>query len=107
MTTPVFDPANSLTDHFLIAMPALRDPFFARSVVYLVQHNENGAFGIIVNKPIKMSISEVLDQLGIDDERPANAPQDVLYGGPWKRRRVLFCTMPSRSGPRRWPYEPD
>jgi len=87
MTTPVFDPANSLTDHFLIAMPALRDPFFASSVVYLVQHNENGAFGIIVNKPIKMSISEVLDQLGIDDERPANAPQDVLYGGPVEKEK--------------------
>ena len=87
MTTPAFDPANSLTDHFLIAMPALRDPFFARSVVYLVHHNENGAFGIIVNQPIKMAISEVLDQLGIDDERPANAPQDVLYGGPVEKEK--------------------
>ncbi len=87
MTTLAFDPATSLTEHFLIAMPSLRDPFFARSVVYLMQHNENGAFGIIVNQPIKMAMSEILDQLGIDDERPSNAAQDVLDGGPVEKEK--------------------
>lgn len=97
MTTPAFDPANSLTDHFLIAMPSLRDPFFASSVVYLIQHNENGAFGIIVNHPLKMAMSEILDQLGIDDERPPNAEQDVLDGGPVEKEKgfVLHNAEPT------------
>jgi putative transcriptional regulator len=97
MTTAAFDPANSLTDHLLVAMPSLRDPFFAHSVVYLMQHNENGAFGIVINHPIKMDMSEVLDQLGIDDERPSTAVQDVLAGGPVEKEKgfVLHDAEPT------------
>lgn len=43
----------NLQHHFLIAMPALRDPIFRRSVVYICEHNTNGAMGIIVNKPLE------------------------------------------------------
>jgi len=87
MTTAAFDKSNSLTDNFLIAMPSLRDPFFANSVVYVMQHNEHGAFGLVVNHPIRMPMSEVFDQLGIDDERGASAPQTVLAGGPVEKEK--------------------
>ena len=43
----------NLQHHFLIAMPALQDPIFRRSVVYICEHNTNGAMGIIVNKPLE------------------------------------------------------
>ena len=41
----------NLTHHFLIAMPGLEDESFARSVVYLCEHSERGALGLIINKP--------------------------------------------------------
>ncbi|MCG6396381.1 YqgE/AlgH family protein, partial [Vibrio alginolyticus] len=43
----------NLQHHILIAMPSLDDPYFARSVVYLCEHNENGAMGLVINKPIE------------------------------------------------------
>lgn len=43
----------NLQHHFLIAMPALQDPIFRRSVVYICEHNQDGAMGIIVNKPLE------------------------------------------------------
>ncbi len=42
----------NLQNHFLIAMPSLTDPYFEQSVVYVCEHNEKGAMGIVINKPI-------------------------------------------------------
>ncbi|MES2604086.1 MAG: YqgE/AlgH family protein [Pseudomonadota bacterium] len=96
MTTSAFDKSTSLTDHFLIAMPSLQDPYFANSVIYVMQHNESGAFGIVINHPIKMALSDILDQLGMEDLRPASAPQIVLSGGPVEREKgfVLHDATP-------------
>ena len=52
----------NLTDHFLIAMPALADPYFAHALVYICEHNENGALGIIVNRPIDMNLAGAFRQ---------------------------------------------
>ena len=46
----------NLTDNFLIAMPSLEDPYFSNALVYICEHNENGALGIIVNRPIDMNL---------------------------------------------------
>ena len=55
----------NLQHHFLIAMPALQDPIFRRSVVYICEHNTNGAMGIIVNKPLEnLKIEGILEKLG-------------------------------------------
>ncbi|XVW81279.1 YqgE/AlgH family protein [Candidatus Profftella armatura] len=51
----------NLTNHFLIAMPGFSTPFFDGAVVYLCEHNSNGAFGIIINKPTEMTINILLD----------------------------------------------
>lgn len=59
----------NLQHHFLIAMPALRDPIFRRSVVYICEHNTNGAMGIIVNKPLEnLKIEGILEKLKITPE---------------------------------------
>ena len=56
----------NLQHHFLIAMPALQDPIFRRSVVYICEHNTNGAMGIIVNKPLEnLKIEGILEKLKI------------------------------------------
>lgn len=79
------DPMSSYTalQHvFLIAMPKLRDPLFAQSVVYLWEYNADGATGVIINRPMGICLGELLQQLDVtaDDARVQNYP--VLCGGP-------------------------
>ena len=49
----------NLTDHFLIAMPDMDDPFFENSVIYVCEHNEEGALGIIINKPSPITMDMI------------------------------------------------
>ena len=53
---------NSLENNFLIAMPALDDPYFNRSLTYICEHNEQGAMGLVVNQPTQMTLKELLEQ---------------------------------------------
>lgn len=99
MTSDTFDQSTSLTDHFLIAMPSLRDPYFANSIIYVMQHNESGAFGLVVNHPIKMAMADILEQLGMEDLRPASASQIVLSGGPVEREKGFVL----HDAPPEWP----
>src|ERR1700745_111398 len=55
----------NLTHHFLIAMPAMADPHFANTLTYVCEHNPEGALGIVVNKPIDMTLSVLFEQLAI------------------------------------------
>jgi putative transcriptional regulator len=73
--------AGSLVGKLLIAMPSLGDPNFRRSVVLLGAHSlEDGAFGLIVNRPINVDLSEILDELGL--KATATELPRVLAGGP-------------------------
>ncbi len=73
---------SSLQDHFLIAMPALADSFFHRAVVYICEHNSEGAMGLIVNKPTQVMLPELLSHLDIHNTAPALKTMPVLFGGP-------------------------
>ncbi len=73
---------TSLTNHFLIAMPALQDPNFARSVTYICQHGEEGALGITINRPLNLELQELLDSMKIEASEPATARQTIFAGGP-------------------------
>jgi len=76
----------NLQHHFLIAMPSLQDPFFKRSVVYICEHNEEGAMGLIINKPMEnLTVDGILKKLKIAEENrdPAiNLDKPVFSGGP-------------------------
>jgi len=75
------DAADSLIGKFLIAMPSLGDPNFRRSVVLLGAHSlEEGAFGLIVNRPLDIELPEILEELGL--EAPKSDFPRVLAGGP-------------------------
>jgi len=74
--------ATSLANHFLIAMPGLQDPNFARTVTYLCEHNEQGAMGIVINRPMEIRLGEVLEQLDITAEDPHANEMIVYLGGP-------------------------
>ena len=90
---PLMDNVN-LTDNFLIAMPALEDPYFANALVYICEHNENGALGIIVNRPIDMNLAGLFDKIDIklSAENLANLP--VYFGGPVQLDRGFVLHRP-------------
>ena len=68
---------TSLRDHFLIAMPRMKDPSFEGSVTYICDHNEHGAMGIVINRPLDMQLGEILTQLDMGGEDIS----DPIYGG--------------------------
>jgi putative transcriptional regulator len=71
-----------LSGKLLIAMPGMGDPRFDRSVVFLCDHSEKGAMGLIVNKPLReVRFSELVEQLGVDARSPL-PPMPVHFGGP-------------------------
>ena len=70
-----------LNDQFLVAMPQLQDPTFAQSVTYLCEHNDKGAFGLVINKPMGVNLSQIFVQLNITPG-PNFVDQPVLSGGP-------------------------
>jgi putative transcriptional regulator len=73
---------QSLADHFLIAMPSLADPNFARGVTLICQHDEHGAMGLMVNRLSDYTLGEVLRQMDISSDSPTLGRQAVLIGGP-------------------------
>ncbi len=73
---------RSLMDHFLIAMPSMGDPNFNETVTYVCKHDEEGAIGIIVNRPTDMRLEQVFEQLSLEVTVPGRAMQPVLSGGP-------------------------
>ncbi|HET8806903.1 MAG TPA: YqgE/AlgH family protein [Methylophaga sp.] len=72
-------------NHFLVAMPSLIDSFFYHSVIYLCEHDENGAMGIIINRPTRIKLSELLGHLHIDNNNDWVQNRTVLFGGPVKK----------------------
>ena len=83
-----------LTDHFLIAMPAMQDPHFARSLIFICEHNEDGAMGIIINRPIDLTLSDLFNRidLNLDDEAYEDTP--VYFGGPVQTDRGFVLHRP-------------
>ncbi len=84
-----------LTNQFLVAMPALTDPYFSRAVIYVCEHDEKGVIGIMINQPLRVNLSELLLQMGmtIDDEQLQNT--SVLCGGPIHPERGFVLHTPN------------
>ena len=76
-----------LTRQLLIALPALAQTNFSRSVALICQHDEDGALGIVVNRPSEYTLGDVLSQMGIEGGDPAVRGQAVLAGGPVHQER--------------------
>lgn len=84
----------SLSNHLLIAMPGLNDPNFHQSVSYICEHNEEGAMGIVINRPLYISFADLCEQLEIEvsDSEVANYP--IFEGGPVERERGFILHTP-------------
>lgn len=88
---------SSLENHFLIAMPSLDDPFFARAVTYICEHNQDGAMGLVINQPVDVSVERLLQQLEIVIPAPLPGLQrPVFAGGPLARDRGFVLHVPDQ-----------
>ena len=76
------DAPDTLANQLLIALPALADPHFARSVAIICQHDADGAMGVVINRASEYTLGEVFQQMGIDCDNAALCAQPVLAGGP-------------------------
>lgn len=86
-----------LTNQFLVAMPGMSDPNFAQTVTLVCEHSSQGALGIVINRPLSMTLGEVLEQLGLDPSSSRLAGNPVLQGGPVQTDRGFVLHSP---GPR-------
>jgi putative transcriptional regulator len=89
-----FAPIN-LTHHFLIAMPGLADSGFTKSVVYLCEHSDRGALGLVINKPSELNLQHLFDKVDLPMQRQDLNNTPVFQGGPLQTERgfVLHETM--------------
>lgn len=87
--------ASNFTNQFLIAMPSLRDPNFSQTVTYICAHNEDGAMGLIINRPANCDLGEILAQMEMkpDDQSISKIP--VYQGGPVHTDRGFVLHEPN------------
>ncbi|MEO7385844.1 MAG: YqgE/AlgH family protein [Gammaproteobacteria bacterium] len=86
--------ATYLTGHLLIAMPAMQDPNFVKTVTYICEHTDQGALGIVINRPLDMDLGAIFEQLSLEPTDPVLARQPVLQGGPVHQERGFVLHEP-------------
>ena len=77
----------NLTNQFLIAMPGMADGNFAGAVVYMCEHTEQGALGLVINRPIDIDLKVLFDKVDLNLEREDLAGRPVYFGGPVQTER--------------------
>ena len=80
------DPTN-FTHHFLIAMPGLQDETFAKSVIYMCEHSERGALGLVINKPSDINLKKLFEKVELPLHREDLTQAPVFQGGPVQTER--------------------
>ena len=85
----------SLNNHFLIAMPALDDPNFHHTTTYICEHDENGALGVVINRPLKMQLGEILQHMDIEACNEEISSRQIYMGGPVQNDRGFVLHEPA------------
>lgn len=84
-----------LAGHLLVAMPGMPDPRFAKAVIYMCAHNDEGAMGLVINQPLaEFTFPALLEQLGIDTNPSDTPPIAVQFGGPVEQGRGFVLHSP-------------
>jgi putative transcriptional regulator len=84
----------NLTNHFLIAMPALEDAIFGKSVVYVCEHTSKGALGLVINKPADIRMAALFDKVDLPLKRTDLTDSPVFQGGPVQTERGFVLHEP-------------
>lgn len=87
-------PSVDLTHHFLIAMPSMVDPNFSRTLTYVCEHNDQGALGVVINRPIDMTLAALFEKLDLKLADPSLRQMPVYYGGPVQQDRGFVVHQP-------------
>ena len=91
---------ESLRNHFLISMPHLDDQNFSQTVIYVCDHSEYGAMGIVVNRSVGISLSDLCDHLSLPAPSFNHADTDIFSGGPVRNDRGFV--LHRSSNPQEW-----
>ncbi len=78
-------------------MPQLRDSFFDQALIYILEHDKDGAWGVVINQTLEMSLGEVFSQLDISSTNDRTAAENVLSGGPVDAQHGLVLHRPKIS----------
>jgi putative transcriptional regulator len=89
--------AMDLTHKFLIAMPAMADPNFAGAVVYICEHTDKGALGLVINRPTELTLENLFDKIDLKLEIAPWKDTPVYYGGPVQTERGFVLHVPAGS----------
>ncbi|OGI39850.1 MAG: hypothetical protein A2V91_00880 [Candidatus Muproteobacteria bacterium RBG_16_64_10] len=87
-------PLVSLANHFLIAMPALADPNFARTVTLICDHSAEGAMGLVINRPTDLTLRDIFEQIDIKPDDADHGDLPVFHGGPVQNNRGFVLHEP-------------
>lgn len=95
--TVCMEATKTLANQLLIAMPGMEDPNFNSTVTLICEHNDDGALGIVINRPLTLKLGGLFDQLDLDDADSKTSEDPVLMGGPVGPERgfVLHDSMHS------------
>ncbi len=85
---------TNLTNHFLIAMPMLEDPNFFHTLTYICSHDEQGAMGIVINRPMEVELSDVLAHMDITASDFSAGILPIYQGGPVQPERGFVIHTP-------------
>ena len=88
---------TSFKNHFLIAMPTLEDPNFAQTITYICEHSSDGAMGIVVNRPMGLTVAQIFEHLDIHTVDERFQQQQVLRGGPVQMERGFVLHRDKRA----------
>ena len=95
----------NLTNQFLIAMPGMGEGTFAGTVIYMCEHTEKGALGLVINKPIDITLKSLFEKVELSLDRDDLAEVPVYFGGPVQTERGFVLHEPiSAEGSEGGPY---
>ena len=93
--SPIAYSADRLANQFLIAMPGMVDPNFAGSVIYLFEHTERGAMGLVINRPTELDMGALFEKIEVKLEAEPVSEQPVYFGGPVQIERGFVLHEPT------------
>jgi putative transcriptional regulator len=96
-----------LRHQFLIAMPAMADPNFSGSVVYICDHSDRGALGLVINRPTELSLSTLFERIDLTLEIAPWKDAPVFFGGPVQTERGFVLHVPPGTYSSTQPVTPD
>ncbi|QDC43748.1 YqgE/AlgH family protein [Methylophilus medardicus] len=89
------DTRMNLTGQILIAMPAMEDPYFSKSVILVCNHDADGAMGMILNHPLQINVGDLFEQLDMSCETDYQQERQVHFGGPVQVERGFVLHTPA------------